>query len=165
MYSKSDLIKAFHNDFQILKHLYGKVEEQHLEHKFTDKQRTIKELLQYLANGSLLTARIIAAGGKSTMTSEEYTTTLASTDVSKFPELIDQEDKEVAKIIEALSDAELQEEITLWGMFTATRAVHLVDLRAQLVAYKMQFFLQLKHAGVHNIGTSNVWGGMDTPTS
>jgi hypothetical protein len=31
----------------------------------------------------------------------------------------------------------------------------------QVSAYKMQLFLQLKHAGRHELATPNLWMGMD----
>ena len=32
-------------------------------------------------------------------------------------------------------------------------------------AYKMQLFLQLKHAGRSELGVYNLWGGIDAPVA
>ncbi len=164
MYSKSDLLHSLHHEFRVLKHLYEKVEEQDLLHKFTAKQRTIKELLQYLSHTISFTVKTVIAWWEAPMEYAAYQQMLDTTDVSKFPEYIDQQAHDVTEAIEPLTDTQLQEEVTLRGVITAPRAVHLVNVFAQITAYKMQLFLQLKHTGKHELGTSNLRMGMDTPT-
>jgi hypothetical protein len=37
------------------------------------------------------------------------------------------------------------------------------NVYSQLVAYKMQLFLQMKHAGLNDLWSMNLWTGKDTP--
>jgi hypothetical protein len=49
---------------------------------------------------------------------------------------------------------------------TDTRAGHMMwSVYNWHVAYKTQIFLQLKAAGLSDIGTMNLWAGMDAPTA
>lgn len=49
MYSKAQLLIALRKEFDILKHLGSKAEtEAHLSHKFTEPQRTVRDLMIYL---------------------------------------------------------------------------------------------------------------------
>lgn len=86
---------------------------------------------------------------------------LSETNVDDFAALIDREEAEITALMAGLTNEQLQEEVTLRWFITAKRAVHLVQLYAQVTAYKMQLFLQLKHSGLHELVTSNVWMGMD----
>ena len=49
MYSKTQLITALKKEVTILEHLVSKITPELHGHKFTETQRTIKELLAYLA--------------------------------------------------------------------------------------------------------------------
>jgi hypothetical protein len=80
----------------------------------------------------------------------------------QFDDIIDQERSIVKHMISQATESELAETVTIFGRFTNTRIKFLVEwIFSQLTAYKMQLFLQLKHAGRHELATPNLWMGMD----
>ena len=59
MYSKTQLITALTKEITILEHLVSKVTPELHSHQFTEAQRTIKELLAYLAASPWKQAELI----------------------------------------------------------------------------------------------------------
>ncbi len=162
MYSKEQLLKALQKEFTILKHLWTKVEhEQHLTHQFTDKQRTIKELMMYLAFSIEKQVQLIVRGEWDAAVYGDMGSLSKDFDPTKFDDYLDIEYKKIHDMIEALTSDQLATQISLFGA-TQTRAEFLVGyLLTMLGGYKMQLFLQLKHAWRAELGTSNLWGGVD----
>lgn len=160
MYTKQDFLAAMEREIAIIKHLYSKVEKKDLTHQFTTKQRTIHELLQFLAMTSWFVIKAIVTDDSSHY--DTFNDTMKSVDVDQFPKLMDQELADAKALLEPLSDQELETPVTLFGSFTNRKIVMLVEfVLAQLIAYKMQLFLQLKHAGKHQLVTSNLWMWVD----
>ena len=66
----------------------------------------------------------------------------------------------IHKIVEAMTDQDLAEEVDMFGV--RTRAMHLLNGPFKwATAYKMQLFLYMKSLGYHHLGTMNVWAGID----
>lgn len=163
MYTKQDFLAAMEREIAIIKHLYSKVEKKDLVHQFTEKQRTIHELLQFLAMTSWFVIKAIVTGDGSHYA--HFNDTMKAIDVDHFPQLMDQEMTEAKALLSSVSEDDLEEPVTLFGSFTNRKIVMLVEfVLSQLVAYKMQLFLQLKHAGKHQLVTSNLWMGVDPKT-
>ncbi len=163
MYGKDHLIKAIENEFNILKHLGNKVEEQYLGHKFTEKQRTIHELMAYLAFSIEKQVQIIVIGHWEPSIFDNMDALTKTFDYRKWDDLLDTENEHIAKMIRSLDDEAMQKEISVFGK-TGPRSMFLVDyLLTFFGAYKMQLFLQLKHAGRSELGMYNLWAGMDAP--
>jgi hypothetical protein len=60
-----------------------------------------------------------------------------------------------------VGDEQWSQEVSMWGK-AGPRSMFLVDyVFSFLGAYKMQLFLQLKHSGLSDLSTMNVWAGMD----
>ena len=159
MITKEQYLGLLKNEFRIIKHLSEKVTVEQLSHKPTEPQRTLQELMAYLTAIFAAGADGIATGdgeaykkyfGKEMPTLENFTT------------LMEQEEKEVMGFFEKLSDEDLDSEITMWGR-TQSRTLHMMGLLSMAAAYKMQMFLYMKQSGTSNIGTSNLWAGMDQP--
>jgi hypothetical protein len=162
MITKQDYINRLHNEVRILKHLAEKATTPEiLNYRFSEAQRTTGQWLAYLAIiGSAAAKDVLTDDGSGFATfMERY----EQFDVSTFASAIDADTAEVVRLLEATSDEKLQESKTMFGSFTASRANHMFGILDWYVAYKTQIFLQLKAAGVPNLGTSNLWGGMDTP--
>lgn len=135
------------------------------DHKFTAPQRTIKDLLAYLAAAPWKMAELIFTGDMSPFaTMKEYT---ESFDPEQFATILHTNATQAISLIENADEASLAETVTLFGgMVTGTRAQLLVEnFYGQLLAYKMQLFLQMKHAGLSDIGSMNLWAGMDKPSA
>ena len=82
--------------------------------------------------------------------------------IENFAELMDKEWVEIEKLIGTLSEDDLKSELNMWGQ-TKSKALHLMGMLSIASAYKMQLFLYMKQSGTENIGTMNLWAGMDQP--
>lgn len=163
MYSKEHLITAIGNEFRILQHLGNKVEEQYLGHKFTEKQRTIHELMAYLAFSIEKQVQLIVIGHWEPSIFDNMDALTKTFDYKKWDDLLKTENEHIEKMIRGLDDDAMKQEITLFGR-TGPRMIYLVDyLLTFFGAYKMQLFLQLKHAGRSELGMYNLWTGIDAP--
>lgn len=159
MISKTQYTEALALEFRIMKHLVEKVTPEQLSHKPTEAQRTLAELMHYLTY-------IFAAGTDGVATGDadawkKYTSAPEAT-IENFAELMDTQEKSVRSFLESINETMMGEEITMWGR-TQSRALHLVGLLKIAAAYKMQLFLYMKQSGTSNIGTMNLWAGMDQP--
>jgi hypothetical protein len=164
MFTTSDLIARLSKEATIIKHLASKINhEQHLGHQFTPGQRTIKELMTYLAYSPLRQLKVILTGDMSVFADVKE---LGETfDPQTFDQLIDTQLGEMTQLLESMTDEQWAEMIELFGA-TETRNSFLIEMFvAQLSAYKMQLFLQLKHAGLSDLGSMNVWRGHDKPAA
>ena len=161
MYTKEHLIGTLENEFRILKHLGNKVEDQYADHRFTEKQRTIHELMAYLAFSIEKQVQLIVIGQWEPSIFANMDVLTSTFDRRKWDELLDTEFKHIATMIRGLDEEAMNEEITLFAR-TAPRHKFLIDyLLTFFGAYKMQLFLQLKHAGRAELSTRNLWAGND----
>ncbi len=163
MYTKEQFLLAFQKEANIIKHLASKVEETHHTHQFTAKQRTIKELLAYFAYAVPRQVQLIFTGDMNLFAdmqklNEEF-------NPYQFLTAFDQEIKKALTLITEATDAQLEESVSLFGGFVeGKRGQLLIEfVFAQLCAYKMQLFLQLKHAGKEDLTSSNLRRGYDMP--
>ena len=65
-------------------------------------------------------------------------------------------------MLQDATDDKLLETKVLRGA-SDTRAGHMMGVYNMYIAYKTQIFLQLKAAGLADLGTMNLWSGMDIP--
>lgn len=161
MYSKQDFINSFSNDIRIIKHLAGKIPADKADFRPTPGQRSVLELMQYLSSIGQPTCDAIFQG-----TTDVYKNYDGgkSTTFENFIEMLNKQEADVIAFMEKFTDEELSKVINLYGMGDKTKGVYLVDTIGKwFPAYKMQLFLYMKQMGIENIGTSNVWGGMDMP--
>ncbi len=159
MITKKQFLDNFTKELEVIRHLGTKVEQEMLEYKPTEKQRTMLELMNYLGHIFNTGTSMIVEG--SAKNYQEITKQAPVVTISNF-DLVMQEQKEVvAKRIQDFTDEELSEEIEIFGNKN-TRAVHLLGVLEWASAYKMQFFLYIKSCGNHDINTSNLWRGVDS---
>ena len=79
----------------------------------------------------------------------------------QFDTQIDAALQSIIADISSVSASQRSEEISIRGM-TKPRSGFLIDyVFTFLGAYKMQLFLQLKHAGLKDLTTYNLWAGID----
>lgn len=162
MYTKQDLIDSIKNEHRIIVHLFGKIPVGTFDYKPTEKQRTTLELLQYLSMVSPATVEVVAkADASHFMPFVEIGKTVTP---DNFLEIFDKHLSQAVSSLEVMTDEDLATSINLFQMGDKTKGVYLVEtLLKWLAAYKMQLFLYIKASGNPDIGTSNLWGGMDMP--
>ena len=164
MISKQMLIDKLQNEVRILKHLASKATTPELlEFKFSEHQRTTAQWMAYIAIVGSASAKDMINDDASGF--ETFTENLENFDSANFASIIDKDIAETVAILEATPDEKFAEQKTMRGAMTDTRAGHILSVYSLYVAYKTQIFLQLKAAGLKDLGTMNLWGGMDAPTS
>ena len=159
MISKEQYIESLIAELKIIKHLAEKIKPEQLSHKPTEAQRTTEELMHYLSYIFIVAVDTIALGD--TDAYKKYSQSKKPT-LETFAQMIDKQEMKIRELITPMNDEILAEEITMWGR-TQSRAMHLFGLIKMAAAYKMQLFLYMKQSGTSNIGTSNLWAGMDQP--
>ena len=159
--TKSELIAALQKEVRILLHLASKVERAKLDYRPTPKQRSTIELLQYLnvmgptlvqaAKAGVFDPAVWTAAEQAAKT-QDYDQTLAS---------IAAHSDDYARLLADVSDVDFRSEITMFGRRT-TRGAFIVNLvLCGCAAYRMQLFIYLKACGREELGTPNLWAGVD----
>lgn len=159
MITKEQYLEALVGEMEIMKHLAEKIKPEQLTHKPTEPQRTLLELMHYLTY-------IFIAGTDGSVHGDgsawkKYVEAPMPT-LENFSELMDKQITEVRKHLNSVDEEALKEEANIWGR-TQSKALHLLGLLKMASAYKMQLFLYMKQSGTENIGTMNLWAGMDQP--
>ncbi len=157
MITKDQFLQSLQHDFAIVKHLYTKVPATAWDYRPTEKQRSARELIQYLATSPLTAVKVIKAGDASLFA--EGPEKAAEVTVENFLEMIDKEVAEITSAISSMTDEDLETSFDLWGN-KMSKGMWLFNMVSKnIVAYKMQLFLYAKAAGNSEIGTMDVWQG------
>ncbi len=163
MLTKAAFLASLEREAAITKHLVSKLDAGHLDHRFSAPQRSIGELLDYLAVQLEGTVAWFLHGNWDRW--EQLENQVKGLTPSAFAAAMDRQMAAVRTLLAPVSDAEL-----------ATRRVKtpagddialgdaLVEFTLKFaVAYKMQLFLQAKHAGLSSLGSHDLWRGTDAP--
>jgi hypothetical protein len=161
--TKDELISSLENDVRILSHLISKVEPGMLDYRPTPKQRSMLELLQYLAIVGPVQLRTIQSGAFDMDSfSQRWQAEEARAKGMGLAEVADAIGKQLAVIREvgnSLTEADLREEMEMFGS-KATRGAWLVNMaHSHYVAYRMQLFLYLKSCGREELSAMDLWAG------
>jgi hypothetical protein len=159
--SKSELIAILQKEIHILNHLCTKVEPSMLDYRPTPKQRSTIELLRYL---SMMGPMIMPSIMSGTFMADQWKEAIERSATLDFPAVVAEiaaQSAFYASSIESASEDELQAEVELFGS-TGSRAVQIINgLVAGHAAYRTQLFCYLKACGREELGTMNLWAGMD----
>ncbi len=167
--TKDELITALQNEIRILLHLASKIDRADLEYRPTAKQRSVLELLQYLAIVAPIHLRGVTAAafsmdawrdswGTGEAAAKGMNLEQAKDAIAKQPVLL-------AELLSICSDADLRAEFEMFG-HKASRGSWIVNLvLCHYAAYRMQLFLYLKACGHESLSTMNLWAGMDASES
>lgn len=162
--SKEELVALLQNEVRILVHLASKVDSKMLDYRPTPKQRSTKELLQYLVVMGPMLIRGIKAGA---FDGAAWGAATAEANAMNFDQIVGAIQKQsttYAELLGGYSDADFRAEIDLFGAGKSSRGAVLVNLVAGgHAAYRTQLFLYLKANGRDDLNTMNLWGGVDAP--
>lgn len=161
MLTKQQFTDSVMNEIRIIKHLFGKIPAGTYGFKPTAGQRTTLELLQYLSGLGSAAANAVRSGDRAIMLAGREKAHAVTPDT--FLAAMDAQAAEIKKVLGEMTDAELAEEIDLWGSgHKQTKAAMLVHLIFKgFVSYKMQLFQYIKISGNEAVGTSDLWQGQD----
>jgi len=160
MITKEQYLGILGNEFRIMKHLALKIKPEQMSHKPTEPQRTLQELMTYLTEIFISGIEGIVTGDANAY--KKYLGVGESATLNSFHESMDKQLKNVSELVNSLSDDDMKSEISMWGR-SQSKALHLMGMLSIAAAYKMQLFLYMKQSGTSNIGTMNLWAGMDQP--
>ncbi len=158
MYTKEEIWTPLVKEIGIIKHLFEKIPKGTENYKPTEKQRTMLELLQYLSAMGTISLRATLEDNQKVF--DELKDLMLTTDMNNFVQTMIKEEEEMKALFEKFTDEELNKVITRFGT-TQSKALFILGLLKNFTAYKMQLFLYIKASGNHEIGTSNLWGGVD----
>jgi hypothetical protein len=164
--SKAELIGLLQHEVKILLHLATKIDRSKLDYRPTPKQRSTLELLRYLSimgPGLVQGARAGAFDGDAWMAA---TKAAEARDFDQTMAVIASHAETYATLLGSMSDADFRAEIKNFDGSTTTKGAFIVSLvLSGHAAYRTQLFLYLKACGREELGTSNLWGGVDAPVA
>jgi ribosomal protein S18 acetylase RimI-like enzyme len=161
--TKSELIQSLRDEARILLHLTGKVEPSMLDYRPTPQQRSTLQLLQYLTMMGPTLVRMAQAG---TFDPAAWTEGEAAAGKLGFDEAVAAiagHGQTYADLLGAMADDDFRAEVTLFGQPTSRGAFIVNNVLSGCAAYRMQLFLYLKACGRRELGTMNLWAGVDAP--
>ena len=159
--TKAELINALQKECRILVHLSTKVDRAKLDFRLTPKQRSTLEWFQYMSMMGDNCIRAIKGTGfnpdawkidAELASARDFDQTVAA--INALADLYAQE-------IGSMSDADLRENVTMFGTTESRGAAIVSIILSGHVAYRTQIFNYLKAGGRVELSTMNLWAGMD----
>jgi hypothetical protein len=164
--TKPELIASLQNEVRILLHLAGKVDRSQLDYRPTPKQRSTIELLRYL---SMMGPTIVTYTMSGSQDPNWWADAARAADARDFDQTvaaIAAQHDAYATLLGSASDADFRVEIDSLTGGKISRGSMLVNLvLAGCAAYRTQLFVYLKACGREELGTMNLWGGIDAPAA
>ena len=166
--TKSELLSSLRNEVRILLHLASKIDRSMLDYRPTPKQRSMSELLSYLSMmGPMMTKYGLAKDGafdRDVWMAESAAA--EKRDLDQKIAAIAAHSDEYEKLLADVTDADFRSEMSGFDGSKATRGAYLVNsVLGSCVAYRLQLFMYLKACGQEELGTSNLWRGVDAPVA
>ncbi len=161
--SREELSRALQHEIKILLHLAGKLEPAMLDYRPTPKQRSALELLRYL---SAMAPGLLEVADTGTFSPPAWTVHEQAAAARSFEQtlaVIAAQGVEYGRLEARWSDADMRAEIAPWGEKTSRGAFLVAFLLCGYAAYRTQLFLYLKACGRAELGTLNLWDGVDPP--
>jgi hypothetical protein len=159
--TRDEVIAQLQKEVRILLHLASKIDRRQLDYRPTPKQRSTLELLRYLANMGPLLVKAIKSGAFDVEGWQAATAKANAADFDQVLAMIRAQESEYASLLGSWTEADFRGSIEMFGR-SATRAALLLELVLNgCAAYRTQLFLYLKACGREELGTSNLWGGVD----
>lgn len=163
MYTKQNFIDSFVNDIRIINHLATKLTPEMAQYRPTEGQRSMTELLQYISCIGVAAVDMILSNDSGKFAG--YGEKSLSVTIENFQDAMKEQEKMMLELMNKFTDEDLQTVINLYGMGDKTKGAYLVETVGKwFPTYRMQLFLYLKSLGVSNLGTMNMWAGMDMPS-
>lgn len=161
MLTKPEFLALIEREVAIISHLVAKLQPEHLSFRFTPPQRTTQELIEFLAAYLVGGVSYFVNGNWNAW--EGSAKQAAGVTPAAFPTVVAAQIAEVRRLLGTVPDAEFatRPSKSAMGQPMPLPEALLTGTVGWTYAYKMQLFLQAKAAGIADIGTSNLWGGID----
>jgi hypothetical protein len=163
--TKEELIAMLKQEVRILLHLATKVDRTKLDYRPTAKQRSTLELLQYLAIMGPTQIAVIKAGEfNRTALSAAWRPAEEKASRMSFEEAvaaIGRQSGEYSRLLGEWSEEDFRSVIDMFGTKTSRGQQLVFQVLGGHAAYRTQLFCYLKLCGREELGTVNVWAGVD----
>ena len=163
--TKQELVGKLEHEVRILLHLVSKVDPAKLGYRPTPKQRSLLELLQYLTVFVAIHLRTINAGVLDLEAwRDAWRNGEAAAQKRNLREIKDALEKQpdlFTELVSSLTDSELRTEMEMFGNKGSRGSLLVSMVLCHYVAYRMQLFLYLKACGREELGTLDLWAGVD----
>jgi len=163
--TKSELLTALQNESRILMHLIGKVDPSAIDYRPTPKQRSTLDVLRYLSfMGPTLLRMANNRADFGTWKTESEAANERNFDQTVA--VIADQKQTYETLLSDMSDETFRAEIDNFDGSKTSRGVFIIKYVLQgHAAYRTQLFLYLKSCGRDELGTRNLWGGVDAPAA
>jgi hypothetical protein len=166
--TKEELIASLQNEVRILVHLAGKVDKSKLDYRPTPEQRSILELLRYMAIMGPTQVAVIQTGtfDRPTLSAMWSPAEAAAKtmDYDQAVAAIQKQSDDYARILGAWTEADFRGDVDMFGNKYSRGAMLVNQVLAGYAAYRTQLFCYLKSCGQDELNTMNLWAGVDGPT-
>ena len=160
--TKQELVTALETEVRILLHLAGKLDRADVDYRPTPKQRSALELLRYL---SFMGPVLVAAAKNGAFDRAAWTTEVRNAETRNLDDtlaVIAAQPEVYARLLADMSDADFRAGMTAFDGSTISRGAFIVSrVLGQCAAYRTQLFCYLKSCGHEQLGTMNLWRGVD----
>jgi len=164
--TKSELIASLQNEVRILLHLAAKIDRGKLDYRPTPRQRSTIELLKYL---SMMGPTLVQYAMADTPDPGLWTAAAQAAEARDFDQTlaaIATHGDTYATLLRNVSDADFRAEVNGFDGNKTSRGALIVNLvLCGCAAYRTQLFLYLKACGREELGTMNLWAGVDAPAA
>ena len=161
MITKTQLQQSLLLECDICLHLFTKLEAGSMDYRFTAKQRSTLELLQYLSFCGIAGMRCMAEANWKLF--GELAAAAKTMTAGEFPARMHGQKEAIEAFLVSASEAELStREVKLPGGAVQPLGLAIINAPLKwLAAYKLQLFLHAKATSAPEIGTANAWRGID----
>lgn len=159
--TKSELIGLLQNEVRILSHLITKVDAASVDYRPTEKQRSSLELLRYLAVMGPVLVKSALSGSFEQAEWGARAEALKDSNLAAVTAAIARQSDEYAALLANVSDDAFRKEIEMFGSKHTVGSFIVAMVLGGCAAYRTQLFCYLKACGRTELGTMNLWGGVD----
>jgi len=160
MIQRDAFIRAVVRECRTSKHLFAKIPEGGMDYRPTPKQRSTRELLQYLSMIGIASARGMVENDWASY--KGLAEAAAKRSPEEFPAAMDRQAEALKDLLGSLTDEDMTRETRhVTGDLVPLGLGLMLSTYAWLVAYRHQLFLYAKAAGNAEISTVNNWVGRD----
>jgi hypothetical protein len=161
--TKAELITALQKEVGILVHLAEKLDETSINYRPTAKQRSSLELLRYLTVMGPGLVQAAKDGRFDPATWQAKVEKANALDSAGVIAALQEQKATYAELLGSMPDEDFRTPFELFG-HTGSKGAFIVNLvLGGCAAYRTQLFLYLKSCGREELGTLNLWQGVDAP--
>jgi hypothetical protein len=161
--NRSELLNSLRHEVRVFLHLAGKLDRSMLDYRPTPRQRSTIELLRYLTMMGPALVQAARAGAFDPAAWQAAGDAAAKRDFDQALAAIAEHADTYATLLDGISDAAWREQIEIFGTRTTRGSFIVNHVLCGCAAYRMQLFLYLKACGREELGTTNLWLGVDAP--